>query len=552
MSEITEKKLLELSSQVGKRLKSHGLTLATAESCTGGQLGHILTCVSGSSEYFMGGVIAYSNTIKETVLDVKVETLKKYGAVSSQTAKEMANGIRRRFKTDIGIATTGIAGPTGGTPEKPVGLVWIGISTREETIAIESHFEGDRSQVKSTSVHQCLTLLLEKLNKNQELENSELLANKKKKILILTGDAGMGHRSAAEAVKKAFEIKYGEQATAIIKNPLNHPDVPDVIRNSQSDYDAIVKRLPELYKLGYDISDSKLPVTLMEGGFSVLLTNIIKEIITENNPDIIITTYPIYIAPLTSLKKSKKIQFPIFTVVTDLATVHRVWFNNGVTRCTVPTETVAELALNAGLTDTQIINTGIPVDPEIADLKQMDINTLRSELGWEQNLPTVLVVGSPRIPQLIELIHTLDVSGHELQFALVAGGNESLLSDFNSTTWRHPVKIYDFVDHMPKLMRAADMIICKAGGLIVTESLASGLPLMLVHVLPGQETGNANFVIENETGALCKTPLEALETLFDWFKDGCTKLQKMAENAEQFGRPQAANEIVDEAWRLLE
>ena len=161
-----ENALLSLSSQVGEILTERELTIAAAESCTGGLLSHILTGVSGSSAYFIGGVVAYSNQIKESILGVSNETLEKFGAVSAQTAQEMAQGISQKFNTTIGLSTTGIAGPTGGTPEKPVGLVWIGLHFNDKTFAHECHFEGDRESVKMKTVKALLSTLLDLLTQN--------------------------------------------------------------------------------------------------------------------------------------------------------------------------------------------------------------------------------------------------------------------------------------------------------------------------------------------------------------------------------------------------
>jgi nicotinamide-nucleotide amidase len=155
--------LIKLSSQVGELLTHKNLTIATAESCTGGLLSHVLTGVSGSSQYFIGGVVAYSNRIKESLLGVKPETLNVFGAVSEKTAREMAEGVRQRLKTEIGLSTTGVAGPTGGTPEKPVGLVWIGISTHDRTSVYECHFDADREGVKKLTVERLLSLLIEEI-----------------------------------------------------------------------------------------------------------------------------------------------------------------------------------------------------------------------------------------------------------------------------------------------------------------------------------------------------------------------------------------------------
>lgn len=126
-------------------MKKYGKTLATAESCTGGQLAHQLTAMAGASEYYVGGVVSYSNEVKECALGVRHETLLAHGAVSEETVREMVEGARTRLGADYAVATTGVAGPGGGTPEKPVGTVWIGVSSKKQTIARLLKF-GDRRQ----------------------------------------------------------------------------------------------------------------------------------------------------------------------------------------------------------------------------------------------------------------------------------------------------------------------------------------------------------------------------------------------------------------------
>lgn len=126
-------------------MKKYGKTLATAESCTGGQLAHQLTAMAGASEYYVGGIVSYSNEVKECALGVRHETLLAHGAVSEETVREMVEGARTRLGADYAVATTGVAGPGGGTPEKPVGTVWIGVSSKKQTIARLLKF-GDRRQ----------------------------------------------------------------------------------------------------------------------------------------------------------------------------------------------------------------------------------------------------------------------------------------------------------------------------------------------------------------------------------------------------------------------
>jgi PncC family amidohydrolase len=147
--------------RISAKLKEMGLTVAVAESVTGGLIGSRLTDVAGSSDYFMGGVVAYSNDAKVKLLAVRRETLARCGAVSEETALEMAEGVRRAFGTDIGLSVSGIAGPGGATKDKPVGLMWLAISTREATRARSVRLTGDRLQNKAGAADSVLTLLEE-------------------------------------------------------------------------------------------------------------------------------------------------------------------------------------------------------------------------------------------------------------------------------------------------------------------------------------------------------------------------------------------------------
>jgi nicotinamide-nucleotide amidase len=138
----------KLESVVGRLLLGRKMTLATAESCTGGLIASRITNVPGASDYFLGGIVAYSNEWKRELLGVKEETLKNFGAVSGETAREMAEGVRSRMKADIGVSVTGIAGPTGGSEEKPVGTVHIGLATPKGTEEKKFYFPLDRERFK--------------------------------------------------------------------------------------------------------------------------------------------------------------------------------------------------------------------------------------------------------------------------------------------------------------------------------------------------------------------------------------------------------------------
>ena len=144
---------------IGNLLKKSGKTLSVAESCTGGFLGHRITAIPGSSDYFAGGLIAYADRIKTDRLGVSKTTLKRSGAVSEDTAKEMARNVRRLFKTDFGVSVTGIAGPGGGSKKKPVGLVYVAAAGAKKTLCKKYLFRGSRQDIKSRSAKAALALL---------------------------------------------------------------------------------------------------------------------------------------------------------------------------------------------------------------------------------------------------------------------------------------------------------------------------------------------------------------------------------------------------------
>jgi nicotinamide-nucleotide amidase len=155
-----------LESRIGELLRARGLKLATAESCTGGLIAHRITNVPGSSDYFLGGVVAYAYEAKVAQLGVSWDTLQAYGAVSRETVLEMARGARRTLDADMAVSVTGIAGPGGGLSEKPVGTTWIGLATPEGEWARHFIWDGDRAQNKAYSAEAALQLVSDFLDGN--------------------------------------------------------------------------------------------------------------------------------------------------------------------------------------------------------------------------------------------------------------------------------------------------------------------------------------------------------------------------------------------------
>jgi 1,2-diacylglycerol 3-beta-galactosyltransferase len=372
-----------------------------------------------------------------------------------------------------------------------------------------------------------------------------------KRILILIADAGLGHRSAANAIVAALREMPGPECAVDIINPMQDERVPLLLRSSQSDYDRIVREMPDLYRLGYEASDAALPSAIVEGALIVMLFEAMWDVVRRYQPDAIVTTYPLYQAPLGAVFSIQRRYVPLLTVVTDLATVHRLWFHEAADLCLVPSEIIRDLAAECGIQSERLQLTGIPVHPNVVRDTRPPAE-IRAQLGWAVDRTTVLAVGSKRVANLPQVLHALNHSNLPIQLIGAAGGDEELYQHLQSVEWHVPARVYNFVDDMPLFMHAADCIISKAGGLIVTESLACGLPLLLVDVLPGQEEGNAALVVQHGAGELASAPIDALEVMCHWLDREGALLKEHAQHARTLGRPRAAYDVAERAWQAAQ
>jgi 1,2-diacylglycerol 3-beta-galactosyltransferase len=366
-----------------------------------------------------------------------------------------------------------------------------------------------------------------------------------KQILTLTADYGYGHRSAANAIAEALHETHGQECKVDIVNPLDDPRVPALFRENH--YDRLVREMPDLYELGYQVSESRPASGLIKTSITLALHNVLREIIRQKQPDVIVCTYPLYQGILSAVFASEKQHIPLLTVVTDLETVQPLWFHPIADLCLVPTQTVYGLAIDAGLPPEKVKITGIPVRPELVKGDD-DQASLRPGLGWRPDLFTVLAVGSKRVEHLYDALRVLNHSGLPVQLVAVAGGDDELYQRLQETEWHVETHCYNFVAEMGAFMRAADCVLGKAGGLTVSEALACGLPLILVDVIPGQETGNANHVVSGNAGMLARDSTQVLETMCHWLEKDRRLYRQQARNARRLGHPRAAYDVAHLAW----
>lgn len=390
-----------------------------------------------------------------------------------------------------------------------------------------------------------------------------------KKALILTADAGFGHRAATNAIADALKRYPDPAIESTIVNLLDDPSTPQWLRNTQSDFDRIVREVPKVYEMAYDQSDKSGPTTVANLGLAAILYNPLSKAIKEVQPDVIISTYPLYSAPVQAwyMRKeslirtkdgdqylynnnSKNKHIPFIHVITDLYSVHTIWFSYAPDRICVATDKVRMDAIQFGCQPKRVVCTGIPVRPDLTEIKR-DKAKLRSMYNLDPNLPLMLAVGSKRVTSMINYLNVVNHCGFPIQIVMAAGGDNDLYRQMREIEWHVPVKIYNYCSTLSELMLASDMILTKAGGLITSESLAAGLPMLLCDVLPGQEEGNAKFVEEGGAGKLLQSQLDLLEMLYHMLIDDGRKLKLMQQKAAQIGKPNAARDISKMAEDLI-
>lgn len=364
----------------------------------------------------------------------------------------------------------------------------------------------------------------------------------KKKIIILTMDAGFGHRRAALAIADALKKAYPEEVDCLVVNPLKKEGITSLIEKSQNMYDVTSREHRELYHMGYEAINN-FPVSLFADQVTTtILFKAILDLIVNESPDGIISTFPIFSSPVSRVLKMLLLRIPFYSVVTDMVDVHKFWFLPGPEKFFVATDQLADQAVNNFVRRGRVVVSGIPIDTRIAT-ETREKSVIRQDLGWDVDLPTVTAIGSKRVNNLLEKLVSIEDCDLPFQFCIVAGGDDDLYQAVSSRSWKVPVHCYNYVENIPELLLASDLLITKAGGLITSESLACGLPMIIIDSISGQESGNLQFLLNNHTAVEAKTNEELLKTVRLWLSEDQAQLKRYAENAKRLGKPSAAFQI---------
>jgi 1,2-diacylglycerol 3-beta-galactosyltransferase len=250
------------------------------------------------------------------------------------------------------------------------------------------------------------------------------------------------------------------------------------------------------------------------------------------------------------LKKSG-LAVPLVTTVTDMVTIHPLWICPSVSRCLVPTEAARRAAIELGMPAEKISVCGQPISLKF-NRRMGDKGSLRRKLGLAPERPTVLVMGGGEgFGRVFEVSRSLAQALPQAQLLVVAGRNAALQAQLESFSWEIPTRIYGFVDYIPDLMGAADLLVSKAGPGTISEAFSAGLPVLLYAYIPGQEEGNISYVEAHRAGVYAEAPETIAGLASGWFSPGNSALAEMAGQAARLAHPQAALSIATHACELL-
>lgn len=368
-----------------------------------------------------------------------------------------------------------------------------------------------------------------------------------KRVLFLMSDTGGGHRAAAEAISEALRRKYGERVEVelidVFKaySPFPWNFMPEF-------YPWLISHSKSSWGMGYKLSNTQRRAKVLSQGMYLTVEARIKQMLREHPADVVVSVHSLLTRLAMQAMNAGETRPPFVVVVTDLVSTHMFAYDHRADRTIVPTQPAFERGLEAGLLPDQMRITGLPVHPRFSEALT-DKASARQTLGWNATLPTLLLVGGGEgMGPLYQVARTINNRRLKCQLVIIAGRNKELKDQLENSRWHQPTHVYGFVNDMPRLMSAADVLVSKAGPATICEACIAGLPMILYDAIPGQETGNVDYVIANDAGVFAPSPREVADVAQAWLSEGASGLARRSENARRIGRPNAVWEIAEEIW----
>src|SRR5512145_2772553 len=365
------------------------------------------------------------------------------------------------------------------------------------------------------------------------------LPERKPRVLFLFSDTGGGHRSAAEAMIEAIHLEFGDQiVTEKVDFLKEYAPLP---LNQLPDWYPYMVKMPQAWGVGFHLSDGDRRARFMNEAAWPYIRRATKRFTNHADEyDLIVSVHPLLNTPL--LRALGRPHVPYITVVTDLVSTHALWYCPRVDLCIVPTEAARRRAISFGMPEERLQVVGLPVAARFCQ-PAGDRAALRRALGWPEDLPVALIVGGgDGMGPIGRIARRIDHARLPVSLAIVTGRNRKLQDRLEGYSWSQPTHIYGFVRNMPDLMRAADILVTKAGPGTICEGFNANLPIILYSRLPGQEDGNVKYVMAEGAGVWAPSAHEVVNVLRDWLRHP-ERRQRGVQAVQGLARPEAARQI---------
>ena len=369
-----------------------------------------------------------------------------------------------------------------------------------------------------------------------------------KRVLFLMSDTGGGHRAAAEAIRDALISQYGADRVRVqLVDVFRHTNFP--LNHMPEFYPWIVNNGKISWGLGFNLSNTASRATVLSGGMYLTNGRRLRRMVERNPADVVVCVHSVITRPSMQAFLDLEERPPFVTVVTDLVSTHMFWYDRNAEMTLVPTDVAYDRGLQCGLPADRLKVTGLPVHPRFCD-GLMGKEEAREALGLRSDLPVILMVaGGEGMGPLYETARAVNDKALNCQLVIIAGKNRQLKERLEASDWNQPTHVHGFVTNMPTMMAAADVLITKAGPATISEACIAGLPMILNDAIPGQETGNVQYVVENNAGVYAPSPARVADAAESWLAEGPEGLARRSQNARRIARPDAVWQIAREVWK---
>jgi 1,2-diacylglycerol 3-beta-galactosyltransferase len=367
-------------------------------------------------------------------------------------------------------------------------------------------------------------------------------------IVLLFSDTGGGHRSASEAIIEALNLDFPEKFTYEMVDFFKEYSPPPL--NLAGPVYPLMSRMEYMWEFTFKASDNPDFMRVLFSAFWPYIRFGMYKMLKEHPSDIYVSVHPLINIPFLRAMRRRGISTPYMVVVTDLVSTHTAWFAKEADLISIPTEQARKPALYAGIDPKKMRVIGLPVADRFCK-PPGDKKALRKKLGWPQDKLIILLVGGGEgMGPLGTVSKEINQAKLDAGLVIITGRNKKLKDELEAIDWNIPTHVYGFVTDMPDLMRAADILVTKAGPGTISEALIANLPIILYHRIPGQEEGNVSYVIDEGAGIWAPDIEDIIRTLDDWLNNP-KKRMLAVENAKRLARPDASRQVAQAIAEII-